>query len=213
MFVLQSCEQKKELNNELAENKKVYESALEVPVDRVGVVINIDSLGFFNHNSQNLSDTINSTTILKQIDQLKEKFNVLEVIKDKSIKILDDNHYKYDIINRFNKNEIPKDLVTNENVQNINFDELKKNFTHDDLIVLNVKTGLDLNPENKEKYVAKTYVYINILDLKNKALKYSETIGGTKYIDEPSAKISTENLVKKLKESLNETLEIIDKKY
>ena len=213
LTVSQSCESKKEINNQLADNTIVYESALDVPVDKVGVIINIDSLGFFNHNSQNLELNFSSKEIENHINQLNNKFDVSQVIKDKSIKILNDNHYKYDIISQFNKNEIPKDLVTTENVKAVNFDQLKKNFNQDDLVVLNVKSGLDYNPDNKQKYVAKTYVYINILDLKNKVLKYSETIGGTKYIDESANKISTANLEIKLKESLNETLDIIDKKY
>ncbi len=213
LTVSQSCESKKEINNQLADNTIVYESALDVPVDKVGVIINIDSLGFFNHNSQNLELNFSSKEIENHINQLNNKFDVSQVIKDKSIKILNDNHYKYDIISQFNKNEIPKDLVTTENVKAVNFDQLKKNFSQDDLVVLNVKSGLDYNPDNKQKYVAKTYVYINILDLKNKVLKYSETIGGTKYIDESANKISTANLEIKLKESLNETLDIIDKKY
>lgn len=211
--VMQSCEKKKEDTKVLALNNATYENALDVPVDKVGVIINIDSLGFFNHNSQNLEENINSEVIQNQIKLLNTKFDVAQLIKDKSVKILDENHYKYDMIHQFNQNEIPKDLVTKENVKNVNFDQLQKNFNQDDLVVLNVKSGLDYNPDNKQKYVAKTYVYLNILDLKNKKLKYSETIGGTKYIDEVASKISTSNLEKKLKESLTETLEIIDNKY
>lgn len=211
--VMQSCEKKKEDSKVLALNNATYENALDVPVDKVGVIINIDSLGFFNHNSQNLEENINSKEIQNQIKLLNTKFDVAQLIKDKSVKILDENHYKYDMIHQFNQNEIPKDLVTKENVKNVNFDQLQKNFNQDDLVVLNVKSGLDYNPDNKQKYVAKTYVYLNILDLKNKKLKYSETIGGTKYIDEVASKISTSNLEKKLKESLTETLEIIDNKY
>ena len=211
--VMQSCEKKKEDTKVLALNDATYENALDVPVDKVGVIINIDSLGFFNHNSQNLEENINSKEIQNQIKLLNTKFDVAQLIKDKSVKILDENNYKYDMIHQFNQNEIPKDLVTKENVKNVNFDQLQKNFNQDDLVVLNVKSGLDYNPDNKQKYVAKTYVYLNILDLKNKKLKYSETIGGTKYIDEVASKISTSNLEKKLKESLTETLEIIDNKY
>lgn len=211
--VMQSCEKKKEDTKVLALNNATYENALDVPVDKVGVIINIDSLGFFNHNSQNLEENINSEVIQNQIKLLNTKFDVAQLIKDKSVKILDENNYKYDMIHQFNQNEIPKDLVTKENVKNVNFDQLQKNFNQDDLVVLNVKSGLDYNPDNKQKYVAKTYVYLNILDLKNKKLKYSETIGGTKYIDEVASKISTSNLEKKLKESLTETLEIIDNKY
>ncbi|SFN53133.1 hypothetical protein SAMN05421738_11444 [Algoriella xinjiangensis] len=211
--VMQSCEKKKEDSKVLALNNATYENALDVPVDKVGVIINIDSLGFFNHNSQNLEENINSEVIQNQIKLLNTKFDVAQLIKDKSVKILDENNYKYDMIHQFNQNEIPKDLVTKENVKNVNFDQLQKNFNQDDLVVLNVKSGLDYNPDNKQKYVAKTYVYLNILDLKNKKLKYSETIGGTKYIDEVASKISTSNLEKKLKESLTETLEIIDNKY
>lgn len=211
--VMQSCEKKKEDTKVLALNNATYENALDVPVDKVGLIINIDSLGFFNHNSQNLEENINSEVIQNQIKLLNTKFDVAQLIKDKSVKILDENNYKYDMIHQFNQNEIPKDLVTKENVKNVNFDQLQKNFNQDDLVVLNVKSGLDYNPDNKQKYVAKTYVYLNILDLKNKKLKYSETIGGTKYIDEVASKISTSNLEKKLKESLTETLEIIDNKY
>ena len=172
-LITQSCEPKKEIPKELALNTEVYESALDVPVNKVGVIINIDSLGFFDHNSQNLDQKIDSKSIQNQLDQLNSKFNITQLIKNKSVKILNDNHYKYEMIHNFNKNEIPKELVTVDNVKNINFDQLKKKFTQDDLIVLNVKSGFDYNPDDKQKYVAKTYVYINILDLKNNALKYS----------------------------------------
>ena len=58
LFIMQSCEQKKEAPKELAVNTTTtYESALDVPVSKVGVVINIDTVGFFNHNSQEASSS------------------------------------------------------------------------------------------------------------------------------------------------------------
>ena len=115
--VIQKKEKKKEDSKVLALNKATYENAIDVPVDKVGVIINIDSLGFFNHNSQNLEENINSEVIQNQIKLLNTKFDVAQLIKDKSVKILDENNYKYDMIHQFNQNEIPKDLVTKENVK------------------------------------------------------------------------------------------------
>lgn len=213
LLIAQSCEKKKEAPNSLAINTLTYESALDVPVSKVGVVINIDSVGFFDHNSQELDNTIDSKSIENQLKTLNSKFDVVKLIHDKSVKILNDNNYDYQMIKKFDKKFIPNELVTKENINQVKFNDLKNTIKLDDLVVINVKSGLDFDPENKLKYIAKTYVYINILDLKNNTLKYSETIGGTKYIDETITKSSTEYLEKMMKESLNETLSIIDKKY
>ena len=212
-FLTQSCEQKKEAPKELALNTETYESALDVPVNKVGVLINIDSLGFFDHNSQNLDQSIDSKSIENQLKQINSKFDIVKVIRDKSEKILNDNKYTYQMIDKFDKKLIPNELITKENVNQVKFNDLKKAINQDDLVLINVKSGLDYDPANKQKYIAKTYVYINILDLKNNALKYSETIGGTKYIDETINKSTTDYLEKMMKESLNETLDIIDNKY
>ena len=212
-FLTQSCEQKKEAPKELALNTETYESALDVPVNKVGVLINIDSLGFFDHNSQNYDQNIDSKSIENQLKQLNSKFDVFKTIRDKSVKILNDNKYTYQMIDKFDKKLIPNELITKENVNQVKFNDLKKAINQDDLVLINVKSGLDYDPANKQKYIAKTYVYINILDLKNNALKYSETIGGTKYIDETINKSTTDYLEKMMKESLNETLDIIDNKY
>ncbi|MGV0847131.1 hypothetical protein ACTS9T_11275 [Empedobacter falsenii] len=212
-FLTQSCEQKKEAPKELALNTETYESALDVPVNKVGVLINIDSLGFFDHNSQNLDQNIDSKSIENQLKQINSKFDIVKVIRDKSEKILNDNKYTYQMIDRFDKKLVPNELITKENVNQVKFNDLKKAINQDDLVLINVKSGLDYDPANKQKYIAKTYVYINILDLKNNALKYSETIGGTKYIDETINKSTTDYLEKMMKESLNETLDIIDNKY
>lgn len=212
-FLTQSCEQKKEAPKELALNTETYESALDVPVNKVGVLINIDSLGFFDHNSQNLDQSIDSKSIENQLKQLNSKFDVFKTIRDKSVKILNDNKYTYQMIDKFDKKLIPNELITKENVNQVKFNDLKNAINQDDLVLINVKSGLDYDPANKQKYIAKTYVYINILDLKNNALKYSETIGGTKYIDETINKSTTDYLEKMMKESLNETLDIIDNKY
>ncbi|MGV0831737.1 hypothetical protein ACTS9D_05800 [Empedobacter brevis] len=213
LLVTQSCEQKKEAPKELAINTLTYESALDVPVSKVGVIINIDSVGFFDHNSQNLDKNIESKSIENQLKQLNSKFDVVKTIRDKSVKILNDNHYKYQMIDKFDKKIIPHELITQKNVNQVKFNDLKNTIKLDDLVVINVKSGLDFDPVNKQKYIAKTYVYINILDLKNNVLKYSETIGGTKYIEETINKTSTDYLGQMMKESLNETLDIIDKKY
>ena len=146
-------------------------------------------------------------------EQLNSKFDVFKTIRDKSVKILNDNKYTYQMIDKFDKKLIPNELITKENVNQVKFNDLKKAINQDDLVLINVKSGLDYDPANKQKYIAKTYVYINILDLKNNALKYSETIGGTKYIDETINKSTTDYLEKMMKESLNETLDIIDNKY
>ena len=212
-FLTQSCEQKKEAPKELALNTETYESALDVPVNKVGVLINIDSLGFFDHNSQNLDQNIDSKSIENQLKQINSKFDIVKVIRDKSEKILNDNKYTYQMIDRFDKKLVPNELITKENVNQVKFNDLKNAINQDDLVLINVKSGLDYDPANKQKYIAKTYVYINILDLKNNALKYSETIGGTKYIDETINKSTTDYLEKMMKESLNETLDIIDNKY
>lgn len=204
---------KKEAPKELALNTITYESALDVPVNKVGVLINVDSLGFFDYNSQNLDQSIDSKSIENQLKQINSKFDIVKVIRDKSEKILNDNKYNYQMIDKFDKNLVPNELITKENVNQVKFNDLKKAINQDDLVLINVKSGLDYDPANKQKYIAKTYVYINILDLKNNALKYSETIGGTKYIDETINKSTTDYLEKMMKESLNETLDIIDNKY
>jgi PBP1b-binding outer membrane lipoprotein LpoB len=214
VFILQSCESKKETKENLTENNTAaYENVLDVPVEKLAVIVNIDSLGFFNHNSQNLETEIPSATIEKELKQVNSKFDVCQAVKDKSAKILQDNKYDFEMMKELKQIKLPTDLIEEKHLKEIKFDELKKQITQNDLLVINVKSGLDYNPDNKKEYIAKTYIYLSILDLKNKALKYNETIGGTKYIDQEIKNLTPDNLSKLIKESVNETLEIIDKKY
>jgi len=214
VFILQSCESKKETKENLTENNTAtYENVLDVPVEKLAVIVNIDSLGFFNHNSQNLETEIPSATIEKELKQVNSKFDVCQAVIDKSAKILQDNKYDFEMMKELKQIKLPTDLIEEKHLKEIKFDELKKQITQNDLLVINVKSGLDYNPDNKKEYIAKTYIYLSILDLKNKALKYNETIGGTKYIDQEIKNLTPDNLSKLIKESVNETLEIIDKKY
>lgn len=214
VFILQSCESKKETKENLTENNTAtYENVLDVPVEKLAVVVNIDSLGFFNHNSQNLETEIPSVTIEKELEQVNSKFDVCQAVIDKSAKILQDNKYDFEMMKELKQIKLPTDLIEEKHLKEIKFDELKKQITQNDLLVINVKSGLDYNPDNKKEYIAKTYIYLSILDLKNKAIKYNETIGGTKYIDQEIKNLTPDNLSKLIKESVNETLEIIDKKY
>lgn len=213
VLILQSCESKKESPVTLAENNTVYETVLDVPVNKLAVIVNIDSLGFFNPNSQNLDTDISSSVIEKELKQVNSKFDVCKAVRDKSIKILKDNKYDFEMVKDLKSLKLPTDLIEEKHLKEINFDELKKQIAQDDLLVINVKSGLDYNPDNKKEYVAKTYIYLTILDLKNKALKYNETIGGTKYITQGIKQLTPDNLSKLLRGSVDETLEIIDTKY
>lgn len=214
VFILQSsCESKKETQENLAENTTSYETILDVPVNELAVIVNIDSLGFFNHNTQNLETDIPSEKIEKELKHVNSKFDVCKTVRDKSAKILKDNKYRFQIMDGLKTLKLPTDLIEEKHLGQINFDELKKQISQDDLLVINVKSGLDYNPENKKEYIAKTYVYLTVLDLKNKALKYNETIGGTKYINQEIKNLTADNLSKLIKSSVDETLEIIDSKY
>ena len=210
LLITQSCEPKKEITQDKTVVHPSYESALDVPVNNVAVVINIDSLGVFDHNSQELKNKIPSKNIEDQIMHLNSTLDIAKLIKEKSIEILTENNYQYKIIDSKNLVGIPTDLITQETINKVNFTQLKSNFTQDDLILINVKTGLDYQTENKQIYAAKTYIYMNIFDLKNHTLKYSETIGGTKYMEESVQQLTIKQLEKLLRDSLSETLEMID---
>ena len=95
---------------------------------------------------------------------------------------------------------------------------LENNLTNEDLIentTSYLRSEVDIwGSENVYPLNIKTIKTESFaINTKNNALKYSETIGGTKYIDETINKSTTDYLEKMMKESLNETLDIIDNKY
>ncbi|WP_313384350.1 hypothetical protein [Chishuiella sp.] len=207
IFALQSCEHKKQADTKITDSI-VYENALDVPVEKLAVSINVDTISFSGNKSKESNIKINN-----QLLDINKNFNINKDINDTSVKILNDNHYNYEIINNLNKNILPNGLVTKDNLNEIDFNQLKNITSLNDLLLINVKPVISYNEDNKNEYVAKTYLYINIIDLKNKTLKYSETAGGTKYFDKDINKITTDYLQKMIKESLNETINLIDKKY
>ena len=191
-----------------------YEYAIDVPVNNPGVIINIDTISFFK-SDRFLNDKSKETQILlDKIKQLNTKFDTYQIIKDNTIRILDENNYKFTIIDKFNENDFPVEQLNKENFKELlNFKELNKNYSHKDIVLVTLKNGFDYNEEDPTKYVAKTYAYINIINTEKGELKFAESIGGTKYFDDKIENISVDNLAKIMHESLQNTIDITDKKY
>ena len=218
-FMINGC--KKDNQENFLENSDAkfntllaYDYAIDVPVNNPGVVIHIDSLSFFKSKSLQNDKSKETKNLISKIQELDKNFDVYQIVKDNTIKILNENNYNYTILDDFKKSDFPKEIISKHNFNKIiNFDKLKENYKQDDLILINVKNGFDYNEEDKNKYVAKTYVYIYIINSKNKTLKFSESIAGTKYIDEANESLTSDYLAQIMKQSIENTMEIIDKKY
>ncbi|WP_313376041.1 hypothetical protein [Chishuiella sp.] len=204
---LLSCEHKKEAEK-TTKDTIVYDNALEVPVEKLAVSINVDTISFLNNKSQE-----HNSKITNQLATINKNFNIYKDINDTSIKILNDNHYDFELLKPTNKSFFPDSLITDRTINKLDFTQLKNRTPLNDLLLINVKPIICYNDEDKNEYVAKTYLYINIIDIKNKKLKYSETAGGTKYIDKNIENITTDYLQKMIRESLSETIKLIDNKY
>ncbi|QTV05753.1 hypothetical protein [Faecalibacter bovis] len=212
---------KKEKQEVTLENKSLnadtelsYEYAIDVPVNNPGVIIQIDSLTFFQSESLQKDHSEKTKNLIHKIQNLKKNFDVYDVVKTNTIKILDDNKYTFTIIDNFKNIDFPDETINKQNVKNlIDFKDLKNNFEQDDLILINVKNGFDYNEEDHNQYVAKTYVYIYILNSKHEILKFSESIAGTKYIEDSYETLTSDYLAQIMKQSIENTMDIIDKKY
>ena len=219
LFISKGC---KNENNDIALTDSdvkantilAYDNAFDVPVNNPAVIVTIDSLSFFESENLKNDNSTETMNLISEIKDLNKNFNVYDYIKKNTIRILDQNKYKYTFIDKFNKTDFPNIQINKENFRKIiNFDKLKNHYKHDDIVLINIKNGFDYNEEDTSKYAAKTYVNIYIIDTKNQKLKYSESIAGTKYIDEPNPQISEEYLSEVVKESIENTIEIINKKY
>ncbi len=201
------CKNENKTNQDLTSVEKdlPHESFFDVPIENTALIINIDTLTLVKKN-ENHEDKI-----YQNIDSLNNNYSLLNhTIKDKIIDVLNRKKFNYSLISKFDKEDFSFDLIDPENSKNINFDELKSKYKQDFLTIINVKKGFTNDVENKNQCVAKTDLYINVLDLKNKKVNFTETISGTKYFNNHPDSINTKNLEKNLLASINETIEIID---
>ena len=187
------------------------ETALDIPVGKVGVIITIDSLICFKHQESNNFIALNKIDTI--INDLKSNLPIEKIVADKTFKILEENNYNFKIVNDFNKSDFPKEDISKDNKSLIDFNSLKKKYKFDDLLLVNVKVGLDQDSTKSAEVAAKTYVTINILDLNKQIVKYTESIGGSKYLNKANKDLQPKDAKTLIYESLNETLDIIDNKY
>lgn len=218
-ILFNSCE--KDKRNQEVSNAHIkvntlveYDKAFDVPVNNPGVVLNIDSLSFFESENLKNDNSTETKQLITTIKDLDKNFDAYNHIKKNTIRILKENNYKYTFIDNFNKKDFPNTPIDKENFnQLINFETLNKNYKQDEIVLINIKNGFDYNEEENSKYAAKTYVYIYIIDTKNHKLKFSESIAGTKYLDDPKREFNEEYLSEAVKESIENTIEIINNKY
>lgn len=190
---------------------EIQETALDVPVGKVGVIINIDTLTCFKHDNASAFVELNKIDTI--ISDLQSQLPIQNIVSDKTFKILNDNQYDFKIIKNYNKSDFPQEEITKENKLLIDFNKLKKNYNFDDLLWIKVKVGLDQDSTNTTEVMAKTYVTIHILDLNQQIVKYTESIGGSKYLNTSNKVLQSKDAKTLIYESLNETLDIIDRKY
>ena len=200
------------------EDKKIslnsYTSALDVPLRNTGVVISIDSVTFFKQENMNKDDISNK--VLQSIHSINKNFDLETVITNKVKSILNEKNIKYSIIEEINQDDFPNELITKKNINTVDFKSIKEKHKVDDLIILNIKNGFDYkhdDPKNNKNFVAKTFLELNILDLNEEKLKFAENIGGVRFLDEPIDSINQKHLENIMGKSINETIEIIAKKY
>lgn len=191
-----------------------YKNALDIPLKKTGVIIQIDSLTFFGLSQINQDKA--SKKVLHSISTLNDKINFDSIITTKISSILNERKINYTIIKDFNFNEIPDGLITKKNIKSVDFTSIKKEYDYNDLIILKIKNGFDYkhdNPKNNNEFVAKTFLNLNILDLEKNSIKFAENIGGIRFLDESVDSINENHLEYIMGKSINETIEIIQKKY
>ena len=214
-FLTTNCKDKKNLKHD---NRVIslnsYNNALDVPLEKTGVVIQVDTVTFFGKD--NLTVNESSKKVIQSITSINDEFNFEDIITKKISTILNNRDINYTIIPDFNTAELPKDLITKHNVNQVNFNSIKEKYPYDDLIVINVKNGFDYkhdDPKNSDQFAAKTFLALNILDLNNKKIKFAENIGGVRFLDNSLDSVNQKHLEYIMGKSINETIEIIEKKY
>lgn len=206
LMLLVGCESKKSepLSDDLSEN------ILDIPVGKVGVVIYVDSLHCFNKHSSN---QIIHNRLDNILSDLKNNNEIKSFVESKAVEFLKNNHYQFELLKHYD----PRDFLNstepmNEHV-NFDFKQLKSKYNYDDLLFIKVTTGLDEESNEMKNLVAKTYINIQILDLIQKNVKYTESIGGSKYIDQPLDQLTPSYAHAMISNSVVETINIIDQKF
>lgn len=206
LIIALSCESKSTvpLPEELTEN------ILDIPVGNVGLIILVDSLYCFkDHNNENTAHN----RLDSILSELKNRDEIKSFVENKSIQFLKDNHYKFNLITTFDPRDFLNESKTMNQAQNFDFKTLKSKYNYDDLFFINVTTGLEEDLEQKNNVIAKTYINVHILDLNQMNVKYKESIGGSKYIDQKIDQLTPSYAHSMISNSVVETINIIDQKF
>lgn len=213
LFAFVNCKQTedKELiaSNQFASKKATYDNALEVPVGKVAVLFYIDSLGVFNQ-----ADFIEPVDSLRaEMSAVSKKLALKELIVETTERILKKNNYNFELLTTVSPDEFIDKVAFQENKSYDGLKSLKLADRFEDIILVQVRSGLTYDQNEDNKLAGKTNIYFDIIDAKTNFVKYSELITGSKYLNRKDYKTKSDFIENLLKESLVETINILDTKY
>lgn len=208
-FHLMSCQSKEttSINNlEVEEVMNTFDSLdvsiFEKKFGKLGVILQIDDLGVFKSNSQeildnekNISNTFHST-LLSLNKTYKPKDKILENLDQ----IFKQHKAEYLILD---------DSITNDYKQIAQQNEV------DEIVKIHIKSGIAQSHENKEinkNLAGQTYIYITVIDGKTQKIKHQETIGGTQFVDNESNQSMEDKLKTAIISSLDQSIKSIEPK-
>lgn len=202
-----SCNKSKEISLEDIPTEEIlYKHALDVPVGNLGVIIITDSLGEFNNSTEDFK--IKEETSLRPIlNKLDASIKLDSLIKNKTAHYLTQHNKKFEIVN-FNNNDIFQKLLNGKTDQ-IDFSELSFNDKYDDILFVALRSGIKY--DDFKNLEGKTNIYLTLFDKKTKKIKYNEIITGSKNLELLDFKSQEDYIKNLLLESIQNTLEIIQK--
>lgn len=214
LLALVNCKNSKDkslvANSELADNKIMYDNALEVPVGKLGVLIYVDTLSVYDHTKAEISND----SLEKELLGIENDLSLDHLIKQTAERILKKNKYNYTLIESNAKmNQFMERFAYDKEKTMKGFKELGLDKNFDDILLVQVSSGLTYDQYQQNKLTGKTSIYIDIIDPKASQIKYSELIFGNRYLNRKDFKSNHEFILNTMRESVVETVNIIDKKY
>lgn len=167
-----------------------------------GLIIVIDDLGVFKSNSQEIlaENTSISNTFNETLASINKKYKPRAKIEEAIKKVFATQQREFTFLEDTATNDIAK---------------LASNNMLDDIIKIQVKSGIAQSMDNKEinkNLAGQTYIYLTVFDGKTGQVKFQETIGGTQFVDEQSNETLENKIAKAIISSLDQSIQSIENK-
>ena len=165
---------------------------------KLGVVLNINPLGVFKNQTHQFEEKTSAMAEKYQntLHEFNQEYSPKEKIKSVVTSFLEHRKKSYVFIPENQENDLAN---------------VAKNHSVDDLLIIDVKSGIAQtdNPTEKNNHSVggQTYIDVKVLDGKTLKEKYQETLSGTQFLDTSDASIPEKEQIKKaVINSLDQTL-------